>query len=46
VLHECAVRSYDPKGNFIRESELAIKDGNFGESLLEIDMVVKGLKRK
>ena len=46
VLHECAVRTYDPKGNFIRESEMKIKDGNFGKSLLMIDTVIKGLKRK
>jgi len=46
VLHECAVRSYDPKGNFIRESELTIKDGNFGKSLLMIETVIKGLTSK
>lgn len=46
VLHECAVRSYDSKGNFIRESELTIKDGNFGKSLLMIETLIKGLTRK
>ena len=42
-LHECAVRSYDPKGGIIGESQLIIKDGNFGESHLTIDAVISEL---
>ena len=42
-LHECAVRTYDSKGGFLRESKLNIKDGNFGKSLLKIDAVISDL---
>jgi len=42
-LHECAVRSYDPKGGFLGESPLIIKDGNFGESHFTIDAVISDL---
>ena len=39
-LHECAVRSYDPKGKFLRESEVKIKGGNFGDAPLNIEAVI------
>ena len=42
-LHECALRSYDPKGSFLGESQLIIKDGNFGKSLFTIDAVISEL---
>lgn len=45
-LHECALRSYDSKGKFIREQAVKIKDGAFGESLLQVEVLVNGLQRK
>ncbi|MEJ6725298.1 MAG: hypothetical protein QNK80_11275 [Akkermansiaceae bacterium] len=42
-LHECAIRSYDSEGKFLRESPLNIKDGKFGESALKIDAVINDL---
>jgi len=45
-LHECAVRLYDPKGKFVRESAVKIKTGNFGESPLQIDTMIRNLDQK
>ncbi len=44
-LHECAVRTYDPKGRFLGESRLDIEDGNFGKSLLKMETVITDLER-
>ena len=43
-LHECAVRSYDSKGRLLGELPLDIPDGDFGESILEIDAAMGDLK--
>lgn len=42
-LHECAIRTYDDKGKFIRESKVEIEEGKFGESPLEIKAVINDL---
>ena len=42
-LHECAVRTYDAKGKFLRESQIEIKEGAFGKSLLKLDAVISDL---
>ncbi len=44
-LHECAVRTYDSKGRFLRESQMDIEDGNLGQSHLKIETVISGLER-
>lgn len=45
-LHACAVRTYDDKGGFLRESQLDIEDGNFGKSPLKIETVISDLARE
>jgi hypothetical protein len=45
-LHEAAVRLYDPKGKFVRESAVKIKAGNFGESPIQINTVIRDLRQK
>ncbi|MFT4550149.1 MAG: hypothetical protein ACI8XO_002807 [Verrucomicrobiales bacterium] len=42
-LHECAVRTYDPKGRLLHEAQLDIEGGDFGESPLKMDTVISGL---
>jgi len=42
-LQECAVRTYDTKGMFLRESPLKIKKGKFGKSALKIDTIINDL---
>ena len=37
ILHACAIRSYDAKGEFINESAVEIPDGNFGKTPLKIE---------
>jgi hypothetical protein len=44
-LHECAIRTYDSKGVFIRESKVKIADGNFGKTPLKIEPIVSDLER-
>jgi len=36
LIHECALRSYDEKGQFLRESKLEVEDGSFGEDALQV----------
>ena len=36
-LLECAIRSYDPEGEFEGEAEIEIADGSFGQDPLEIE---------
>ena len=43
TVHECAVRTYDPKGRLLDESQLDIEDGNFGESPLMMDTIISDL---
>ena len=45
-LHECAIRFYDPKGTFIRESTVKITDGKFGEAPLKIEAIISGIERE
>lgn len=40
-LHECAVRTYDPKGTFLDELKLNFEDGNFGDSPLKVKSVIR-----
>ncbi|MFT6180528.1 MAG: hypothetical protein ACI9NQ_002069 [Paracoccaceae bacterium] len=42
-LHECAIRRYDSKGKFVRETPLKIKDGKFGKSELKMDAAISDL---
>lgn len=44
-LYECAIRSYDPQGGFLKESKVEIGDGSFGESGLKIESVISDLAR-
>jgi len=39
-LHECAIRRYDAKGDFLRETKVEIEDGQFGKSALKIDTII------
>ncbi|MDB4406947.1 hypothetical protein N9173_00135 [bacterium] len=43
-LHECAIRSYNQKGDFLRESKVEIKEGNFGKEALRIETTIRDLK--
>lgn len=36
VLHACAIRSYDAKGGFVRESVVEVQNGSFGDTPLTI----------
>ena len=45
-LHEAAVRLYDSKGKFVRESAMKIKTGNFGESPLQVNTVIRHFGQK
>ena len=45
-LHEAAVRLYDLNGKFVRESAMKIKTGNFGESPLQVNTVIRHLGQK
>jgi len=46
TLHEAAVRFYDERGAFVKEVPIAIDDGAFGESALEVGVAVDGLATK
>lgn len=37
TLHACAIRSYDDKGTFVRESAIDIKDGAFSDMALVVE---------
>lgn len=39
VLHACAIRNYDDKGLFIRESVVEIQDGTFGKKPLTLETI-------
>ena len=36
VIHECALRSYDEQGQFLKESKLEVRDGLFGKDALQL----------
>jgi len=40
VLHACAIRHYDDKGAFIRESLINVQDGTFGKNTLTLTTVL------
>ena len=40
LLHDCAIRSYDAKGAFIRESVVEIPNGTFGNTPLTIKTIL------
>ncbi|YCM42814.1 hypothetical protein V2O64_16015 [Verrucomicrobiaceae bacterium 227] len=42
-LLECAVRTYDAKGVFVRESTVEIKEGKFGETPLKVGTIMSDL---
>jgi hypothetical protein len=44
-LHECAIRTYDPEGGFLRESKVDVKEGSFGKSQLKIETSLSDLER-
>jgi len=44
-LYECAIRTYDAEGAFVSEAEVAIRDGNFGESPVVIEALIHDLPR-
>ena len=37
VLHACAIRNYDDKGSFVRESVVEVPDGTFGKKMLTLE---------
>ena len=37
VLHACAIRHYDDKGSFVRESAVEVQDGSFGNKPLTLE---------
>lgn len=43
---ECAIRSYDAKGELVNESQVTIQDGKFGKSPLKIETVIHDLERE
>jgi len=40
VLHACAIRNYDDKGSFVRESVVEIKDGSCGKKPLTLETLL------
>jgi hypothetical protein len=44
VLHACAIRSYDKQGAFVRESDVELKDGNFGDKPLSLETIISEIK--
>lgn len=42
-LHECTIRTYGPKGQFIGESKMAITEGKFGQAPLIIETSIDDL---
>lgn len=40
VLQACAVRNYDDKGTFIRESVVEVQDGTFGKKMLTLETIL------
>lgn len=46
IVHACAIRNYDDKGGFVRESAVEIKDGGFGKSALLIDAIIEDIPSK
>jgi hypothetical protein len=40
-VHACAIRSYDEKGNFLRETEIPVENGSFSSDLRQIEAVVE-----
>ncbi|MBK1831922.1 hypothetical protein JIN77_14395 [Verrucomicrobiaceae bacterium R5-34] len=42
-LIECAIRTYDQHGGFVRESVVKVGDGSFGESQFTLEASVDGL---
>jgi hypothetical protein len=40
-LHECAIRQYDEKGNFLRETPIEVEAGKFGRSPLTVKAALK-----
>jgi hypothetical protein len=40
VLHACAIRNYDDKGSFVRESVVEVKDGSFGKEPLALETIL------
>ena len=41
LLHDCAIRSYDAKGAFVRESAIGIPDGTFGQNNLDLQTIIR-----
>ena len=40
VLHACAIRHYDDKGSFVRESVVEVQDGAFGKNALTLATIL------
>jgi len=40
LLHACAIRSYDDRGTFVRESVVEIPDGSFGQTPLVLETIL------
>jgi hypothetical protein len=40
VLHACAIRHYDDKGAFVRESLVNVQEGAFGKNTLTLTTVL------
>ncbi len=40
-VHACAIRTYDEKGNFLRESEIPVENGYFSSEFRQIEAVVE-----
>ena len=40
LLHACAIRSYDARGKFVRESVVEVADGSFGQTPLILETIL------
>jgi hypothetical protein len=40
VVHACAIRNYDDKGSFVRESVMEVQDGSFGKKPLTLESIL------
>jgi hypothetical protein len=40
MLHACAIRHYDDKGSFARESVVEVQEGAFGKKPLTLETIL------
>ena len=45
VLEACAIRNYDERGSFVRESVVGVQDGSFGKEPLTLETILPHIQR-